>query len=81
MSDAFQQIQAGLADAINHAKGENSHVIEHSSKDINVKAIRENGADSAKFLCNLGDFYQYPTALGTRAIQSQRHGESIIKTG
>lgn len=55
MSDAFQQIQAGLADAINHAKGENSHVIEHSSKQINVKAIREKtGLTQQGFCATLG---------------------------
>jgi putative transcriptional regulator len=55
MSDAFQQIHAGLLDAINHAKGEDSQVIVHHSENINVKAIREKtGLSQQKFCVTLG---------------------------
>lgn len=55
MSDAYQQIQAGLLDAIHHAKGEDSRVIVHHSEKMNVKAIREKtGLSRQKFCVTLG---------------------------
>lgn len=51
MSSAFEQIQAGLADAINHAKGHPSQVIEHAPKTLNVKAIREKTGLSQQHFC------------------------------
>lgn len=55
MNSAFEQIHAGLTDAINHAKGNNSQVIEHTPKIINVKAIREKtGLSQQKFCMTFG---------------------------
>lgn len=51
MNKAFTEIAAGLDDAIAHAKGENSDVIEHSEKGINVKAIREKTGMSQQHFC------------------------------
>ena len=41
MSKAFEEINAGLGDAIKHAKGKRSEVVVHKPEIINVKAIRE----------------------------------------
>jgi len=40
MSKAFEEISAGLDDAIKHAKGKKSPVVVHKPETINVKAIR-----------------------------------------
>jgi putative transcriptional regulator len=55
MNSAFEQIQAGLADAINHAKGNNSEVIEHAQNPINVKEIRaKTGLSQQRFCTTFG---------------------------
>ncbi len=55
MSKAFTEISAGLEDAILHAKGQSSGVIEHNSEAINVKAIREKtGMSQQKFCVTFG---------------------------
>ena len=55
MSKAFTEISAGLSDAIKHAKGESSQVIEHQAEASNVKAIRENlGMSQQKFCTTFG---------------------------
>ncbi len=41
MSKAFTEISAGLADAMDHAKGKSTNVVEHKLEAIDVKAIRE----------------------------------------
>ena len=41
MSKAFTEISAGLMDAIEHAKGNSTGVVEHKPEVVNVKAIRE----------------------------------------
>lgn len=55
MSKAFDEIQAGLTDAINHSKGKKSKVIEHTPEEINVRAIREKtGMSQQKFCAAFG---------------------------
>jgi len=55
MSTAFSEISAGLTEAINHAKGEETKVIEHVAEDLNVKAIRETtGMSQQKFCATFG---------------------------
>jgi len=55
MSTAFSEISAGLSEAINHAKGKESKVIEHIAEDLNVKAIRETtGMSQQKFCATFG---------------------------
>jgi len=55
MSTAFSEISAGLTEAINHAKGEETKVIEHVAEELNVKAIRETtGMSQQKFCATFG---------------------------
>ena len=53
MSKAFEEIYAGLNDAITHAKGEQTKVIEHKkkSKIVDVKAIRAKTGMSQQNFC------------------------------
>ena len=51
MSKAFEEIGAGLADAIKHAKGKESKVVVHKPETINVKAIREKAGMSQQHFC------------------------------
>ena len=41
MSKAFEEINAGLDDAIKHAKGKKSKVVVHKPETINVQTIRK----------------------------------------
>jgi len=41
MSKAFTEISAGLMDAIEHAQGNSTRVIEHKPEVVDVKAIRK----------------------------------------
>lgn len=55
MSKAFEEISAGLDDAIKHAKGKRSRVVDHKPETINVKAIREKtGMNQQKFCATFG---------------------------
>ena len=55
MSNAFTEISAGLNDAISHAKGEKTKVIEHNMESIDVKAIRKKtGMSQQKFCSTFG---------------------------
>ena len=55
MSTAFSEISTGLSEAINHAKGEDTKVIEHTAEDLNVKAIRKTtGMSQQKFCATFG---------------------------
>jgi len=55
MSKAFTEISAGLEDAILHAQGKKSGVIEYSPEAINVKAIRkQTGMSQQKFCVTFG---------------------------
>ena len=51
MSKVFDEIQAGLTDAIKHSKGKKSKVVEHTPEEINVKAIREKTGMSQQRFC------------------------------
>lgn len=51
MNKAFEEISAGLDDAIKHAKGEKSKVIVHKPETIDVKAIREKTGLSQQAFC------------------------------
>lgn len=51
MSNAFTEIMAGLNDAINHAKGNPSKVIEHKPKSLDVKGIRQKTGMSQQKFC------------------------------
>jgi len=55
MSKAFEEISAGLGDAIKHAKGEKSPVVVHKPETINVKAIRaKTGMSQQRFCATFG---------------------------
>ena len=51
MNNAFEQIKAGLDDAINHAKGKSRNTIVHKPETIDVKAIRETTGMSQQRFC------------------------------
>ena len=51
MSKAFEEINAGLGDAIEHAKSKRSKVVVHKPETINVKAIREKTGMSQQQFC------------------------------
>jgi len=51
MGKAFTEILAGLNDAVAHAQGEASGVVEHRPESINVKAIREKTGMSQQYFC------------------------------
>ena len=55
MGKAFTEISAGLADAIEHAEGKSTKVVEHKPETIDVKAIREKtGMSQQKFCATFG---------------------------
>ncbi|CAG0980872.1 Antitoxin HigA-2 [Anaerolineae bacterium] len=51
MNKAFTEILAGLNDAVAHAKGELSGVVEHNPERLNVKAIREQTGMTEQHFC------------------------------
>lgn len=51
MSKVFEEINAGLADAIKHAKGQKSKVVIHKPETINVRAIRKKTGMSQQRFC------------------------------
>ena len=60
MSKTFEEISAGLGEAIKHAKGKRSQVIVHKPESIDVKAIRaKTGMSQQRFCATFG------IALGT----------------
>ena len=70
MSKAFTEISAGLADAIEHAKGKTTKVVEHKPEAIDVKAIRKNtGMSQQRFCATFG------ISIGTL-----RHWEQGLRT-
>ena len=55
MSKAFEEISAGLDEAINHAKGKGDQVAVHKPATINVKAIRaKTGMSQQRFCATFG---------------------------
>ena len=55
ISKAFEEIYAGLNEAMNHAKGEQTKIIEHTAKSVNVKAIRvKTGMSQQRFCAAFG---------------------------
>ena len=55
MNTAFNEISAGLTEALNHAKGKETKVVEHTAEALNVKAIRETtGMSQQKFCATFG---------------------------
>ncbi len=55
MGKAFTEISEGLTEAIDHAKGKSTKVIEHKPESINVKSIREKtGMSQQKFCATFG---------------------------
>ena len=70
MSKAFEEISAGLGDAIKHAKGKSGPVVVHQPETINVKAIREKtGMSQQRFCATFG------ISLGTL-----RHWEQWLRS-
>jgi len=51
MSKAFEEISAGLGDAIKHAKGRKSKVVVHKPETIDVQAIRKKTGMSQQRFC------------------------------
>jgi putative transcriptional regulator len=55
MSKAFEEISAGLDEAIKHAKGETGRVVVHEPETIDVKAIRaKTGMSQQRFCATFG---------------------------
>jgi putative transcriptional regulator len=50
-SKAFQEINAGLDDAIKHARGQTSGVVAHKPETIDVRAIRKKTGMSQQRFC------------------------------
>jgi len=70
MSKAFTEISEGLTDAIAHARGGKSGVVEHKSEVLNVKSIREKtGMSQQRFCATFG------ISIGTL-----RHWEQGLRT-
>ena len=70
MSKAFEEISAGLDDAIKHAKGQKNKVVAHKPETINVQAIRKKtGMSQQRFCATFG------ISLGTL-----RHWEQGLRT-
>ncbi|ADC72720.1 transcriptional regulator, XRE family [Thioalkalivibrio sp. K90mix] len=51
MGKAFTDIAEGLADAIDHARGDPSGIVEHRPETLDVKAIREKTGMSQQRFC------------------------------
>ena len=51
MGKAFTEVAAGLDDALAHAKGATSDVIDHRGEEMDVKAIREKTGMSQQRFC------------------------------
>jgi putative transcriptional regulator len=60
MSSAFEEIQEGLQAAIEHAKGNNSKVILHKPRAIDVKNLRTKMDMTQQQFCSM-----FGIALGT----------------
>jgi len=55
MGKAFTELSEGLNEAIDHAKGALTNVVEHTPETIDVKAIREKtGMSQQKFCATFG---------------------------
>ena len=55
MGKAFEEIYAGLNEAISHAKGEQTKIIEHTQRSVDVKAIRaKTGMSQQRFCATFG---------------------------
>lgn len=55
MSKAFEEIKAGLDDAIKHAQGGKNKVVVHKPETINVQAIRvKTGMSQQRFCATFG---------------------------
>ena len=72
MSKAFEEISAGLGNAIQHAKGKKSKVVVHKPETINVQAIQKNWNEPAALLRNLWNIVGHLTSLGARTSSSER---------
>jgi len=51
MSKAFEEISAGLDDAIKHARGQSSKIVLHKPEAIDVRAIRQKTGMSQQRFC------------------------------
>jgi len=55
MSKAFEEINAGLSDAIKHVQGKKGKVFVHKPETINVRAIRgKTGMSQQRFCATFG---------------------------
>jgi len=70
MSKAFTEISEGLKDALAHSKGEQTEVIVHEPKVIDVKAIRKKTGMSQQHFCAT-----FGISMGTL-----RHWEQGLRT-
>ena len=70
MNKAFNEISEGIKDAVRHAKGEKSGIVEHVPEALNVKAIREKTGMSQQSFCAT-----FGISLGTL-----RHWEQGLRT-
>jgi len=64
-------LNPGLTEAIDHAKGKSTNIIEHKPDSINVKAVRDKtGMSQQKFCATFGISIGTLTALGARSSSS-----------
>jgi len=78
MNKAFEDVHAGLEDAIRHARNKKSKVVVHEPENIDVKAIRKKtGMSQQKFCATFG------ISLGTlrhweQGLRSPRGPASVL---
>lgn len=70
MDKAFTDIAEGLADALDHARGDASGIVEHRPETLDVKAIRKKTGMSQQRFC---------AAFGI-SIGTLRHWEQGLRT-
>ena len=68
MSKAFEEISAGLDDAVKHARGKSSKVVVHEPEPLDVKAIRQKTEKEIQALGEQGN-RNLSTAV-THVVQS-----------
>ncbi len=68
MNEAFENIKAGLEDAIAHSKGDKSEILLFVTKPVNVKAVREKtGLSQSRFAAAFG--------ISVHTLRHWEHGD------
>ena len=79
MSKAFEEISAGLDDAVKHARGQSSKVVVHEPEPIDVKAIRQKtGMSQQRFCATFPPTGENPYKIKGIHRYSLVHGSRIL---